>query len=85
MDVQIKIPDEIFNRTSEETSRQVLEAVALEGYKSDQLTAAQVKRLLGFNTRLEVYDFLAENGVAWVDSSPEDAERESDLLQELAP
>lgn len=80
MNVQVKIPDEIFNQTNEETSRQVLEAVALEGYKSNQLTAAQVKRLLGFETRLEVYEFFAKNGVAWVDYSAEDAERERNLL-----
>lgn len=85
MDVQVKIPDEVFNQKSEETSRQILEAVALEDYKSNQLTAAQVKRLLGFKTRNEVYDFFAENGVAWVDYSPEEAERERNLLRELLP
>lgn len=85
MDVQVKIPDEIFNQTSDKTSRQVLEAVALEGYKSNQLTTAQVKRLLNFETRLEVYDFFAKNGVAWVNYSVEDAERERKLLRELVP
>lgn len=83
--MQVKIPDEGFNQINEETSRQVLEAVALEGYKSNQLTAAQVKRLLSFETRLEVFEFFAKNGVAWVDYSIEDAERERNFLRELVP
>ncbi|HXG86097.1 MAG TPA: UPF0175 family protein [Pyrinomonadaceae bacterium] len=85
MNVQVKIPDEIFNQTNADTSRQILEIVALEGYKSKQLTTAQVRRVLGFETRLEVYDFLAKNAVAWVDYSIEDAERERSLLRELVP
>jgi hypothetical protein len=85
MNVQVTIPDEVFNQTNEETSRRILEAVALEGYKSKQLTPAQIRQILGFETRLEVYDFLAKNGIAWVDYSPEDAERERNLLRELVP
>ena len=85
MNVQVKIPDEVFSPDNKETSRQVLEVVALEGYKSKQLTAAQVKRILGFRTRMEVLDFLAKNKVAWVDYSSEDAERERNLLRELVP
>jgi hypothetical protein len=85
MNVQIKIPDEVFNQTNTDTSRQILEAVALEGYKSEQLTTAQVGRILGFRTRLEVLDFLAKNQVAWVNYSLEDAKRERNLLREILP
>ena len=85
MNVQVKIPDEVFNPENKETSRQILEAFALEAYKSNQLNIAQVKRILGFKTRLEVYDFLAGNNVAWVDYSLKDAERERNLLRELVP
>lgn len=83
MNVKVKIPDEVFSPENKEISRQVLEIVALEGYKSKQLTAAQVRRILGFETRQEVYDFLAKNGVAWIDYSTDDAERERNLLQKL--
>lgn len=82
MNVHIKIPDEILNSDSKETSRQILEAVALEGYKSGQISAAQIKKILGFKSRFEVLDFLAKNKVAWVDYSVEDAERERTLLRE---
>lgn len=85
MNVQIKIPDEVFSQANADTSRRILEAVALEGYESGQLTTAQVKRILGFETRQEVHNFLAKNGVAWVDYSIEDAERERNLLRELLP
>ncbi|MGI8885223.1 MAG: UPF0175 family protein [Pyrinomonadaceae bacterium] len=85
MNVQVKIPDEVFNQTNADTPRRILEAFALEGYESGQLTTAQVRRILGFETRLEVYDFLAKNGVAWVDYSIENAERERNLLRKLVP
>ena len=85
MNVQIKIPDEIFSPENSATARQILEIVALEGYKSKQLTTEQVKQILEFETRLEVYDFLAKNSVAWIDYSIEDAERERNLLRELVP
>lgn len=85
MDVQVKIPDEVFNQTNADPPRRILEAFALEGYESGQLTTAQVRRVLGFETRLEVLGFLAKNGVAWVDYSIEDAERERNLLRELVP
>ena len=85
MNVQVKIPEEVFSSENKELPRQILEAVALEGYKSKQLSAAQIKQILGFRTRLEVYDFLAKNGIAWVDYSIEDARRERELLRELVP
>src|SRR5438128_2058410 len=59
--------------------------VALDGFRSDQLTTAQVRRILGFESRLEVYDFLAAHGVPWVDYSVEDAERERALLKKVLP
>jgi len=64
-------------------SRSVLEAVALEGFKSGQLTIYQIRLLLGFETRFEVHEFLAANDVPWVNYSVEDAERESKKLREL--
>jgi hypothetical protein len=85
MNVQIKIPDEIFNQTTAEASRRILEAFALEGYKSKQLTAAQVGKILGFQSRTEALDFLAENKIARIDYSVEDAERERNLLRKIMP
>jgi hypothetical protein len=38
-----------------------LEAIALEGYRSGELTEWQVQRLLGFDNRLEAHRFLQEH------------------------
>ncbi len=83
MSVQVEIPDQIFRTAAPDMSRRVLETVALEGYKSGQLTLYQVRLLLGFETRFEVHEFLAKHDVPWVNYSVEDAERESVLLREL--
>ena len=85
MTVTVSLPDEILLQNSDEVSRMVLEQVALDGFKSGQLTTAQVRRILGFESRLEVYDFLAAHGVPWVDYSVEDAERERALLKKVLP
>ena len=63
MTVTVSLPDEILSQDSNEVSRRVLEQVALDGFKSGQLTTAQVRRILGFESRLEVDDFFAAHGV----------------------
>lgn len=85
MNVQVKIADEVFAQANTDASRKILEAFALEGYKSEQLTAAQIGRILGFRTRIEVLDFLAKNQIAWIDYSVEEAARERDLLRKILP
>jgi hypothetical protein len=85
MNLQIEIPEKIFKLGNADVSHEILEAVALEGFKSDQLSAAQVMRILGFETRLEAYEFLAKHGVPWVNYSIEDVERERKLLKKLIP
>jgi predicted HTH domain antitoxin len=41
----------------------VLEAVAVEAYRSGALTGAEVQRLLGFDTRGDLEEFLERTGV----------------------
>lgn len=85
MSVQVVIPDEIFNSDNSDISRQVLETVAAEGFRSGQLGTAQVRRLLGLSSRSEVHEFLWKRGIPWVDYSVEEAERERKLMAELLP
>ncbi len=85
MTVTVSLPDEILLQDSDEVSRRVLEQVALDGFKSGQLTTAQVRRILGLASRLEVYDFLAAHGVPWVDYDEEELRREVDHLAKLVP
>jgi hypothetical protein len=40
-----------------------LEALALEGYRTGALTESQVRRMLGFESRMQVNEFLKEHGV----------------------
>jgi predicted HTH domain antitoxin len=85
MPVTVSLPDEILASDSEDVSRKVLEQVALDGFRSGQITAAQVRRILGFDSRLQVYEFLAAHGIPWVDYEDDELQREVDTLGELTP
>lgn len=66
MEVKVVIPDEIaaqLQPNGRDISRFVLEMIALEGYKSGELTAHQVQQMLGFDSRIEVDGFLKAHGV----------------------
>ena len=66
MEVIIHLPDDIAQRVQaqcEDVSRYVLESVALAWYRSRELSEEQVRRLLGYDTRLEVHAFLKDHGV----------------------
>jgi len=66
MDVQLQIPDDVARTIQNEQpdlSRAALEALALEGYRSERLSEAQVRRLLGFRTRMQVHAFLKAHNV----------------------
>jgi Uncharacterised protein family (UPF0175) len=61
MNLTVEIPDEIAARlrtAGGDLSRRLLEGFALEEYKSERLSKAQLRRLLGFETRFELDDFL---------------------------
>ncbi len=83
MNVIVEIPEQIFISPEADVPREILENVALEGFKSGQLTIYQVRRILGFETRFEVHEFLAKHGVPWVNYSVEDMERERETFREL--
>jgi hypothetical protein len=66
MDVQLQIPDDIarvMQNQHSDLSRAALEALALEGYRSERLSEGQVRRMLGFRTRMQVHAFLKEHNV----------------------
>lgn len=66
MDVQLQIPDDVARAIQGEQpdlSRAALEALALEGYRSERLSEAQVRRMLGFRTRMQVHAFLKAHHV----------------------
>jgi tetratricopeptide (TPR) repeat protein len=66
MQVNIELPDDVSHALEARwgnVSRRTLEAIALEGYRSGALTESQVRRLLGFETRMDVHAFLKQAGV----------------------
>ena len=61
MNLTVEIPDELASQLSAaggDLSRRVLEGFALEEYKSERISKAQLRRLLGFETRYELDGFL---------------------------
>ncbi|MGH7869919.1 MAG: UPF0175 family protein [Candidatus Dormibacteraceae bacterium] len=66
MQVAIELPEDIAKGLQakwKDLPRHTLEALALEGYRSGDLTESQIRRLLGFETRLEVNSFLRDHGL----------------------
>jgi hypothetical protein len=84
VNVQIQIPDDVAEvfcpegaSSGPDVPRAVLEALALEGYRSRRLSESQVRRLLGLDTRIQVHAFLKRHGVP-LNYTVEDLEK--DLL-----
>ncbi len=76
--VTITLPDELLEAltaSGEELSRTALEALSLEAYRTRKISAAQLRRMLGFQTRMEVDAFLKEHGVE-LEYGVEDLERD---------
>ena len=83
--VKVAIPDDALSGQNGEISHRILEEFALEGFKSGQLTIAQVRRILGLETRTQAHEFLAAHGVPWVDYGEVELQRELEILKGFVP
>jgi len=64
MEIAIHLPDDIVRVLPwQDIPRHMLENIALEGYQTGHLSEEQVRRLLGYSTRLEVHGFLKDHDV----------------------
>lgn len=84
MQITLELPEDIaqgLESRFKDLSRAALESLALETYRSHALTAAQLRRLLGFATRMQVDAFLKEHEV--YDYSAVDFEQDRETLREL--
>lgn len=66
MNLEISIPDDIANLLSSEYAdlpRAALEALALEGYRSHRFSDGQLRKMLGFTSRIQVHAFLKDHQV----------------------
>ncbi len=85
MNVVVEIPDQIirqFGVDSETMPRKMLEALALEGYRSEKLTAFQVGEMLGLETPMQVDEFLKKHG-AFIEYTEQEIERQREVLRKL--
>ena len=85
MNLMLEIPDELATRLGGEgadLSRRALEAFALEEYTNKRISSAELRRLLGFETRNEFDGFLKAHNI-WFDYTIEDLRRDVATLQRL--
>jgi hypothetical protein len=84
MNLTVEIPDDIAQRLSVgggDLSRRALEALALDEYKSGNLTENAMRRMLGL-TRYELDGFLKSHDV-WIECSVDDIRRDVETLERL--
>jgi len=85
MNVAIELPEDIANLLQQkwgDLSQHTLETFAIEGYRTGLLSHAQVRRMLGFETRMEVDAFLKSHEV-YLDYTEEDLEQDLKTSREL--
>ena len=84
MQITLELPEDIAQGLGskwKDLPRAALESLALEAYRSQALTAAQLRRLLGFETRMQVDAFLKEHKV--YDFAGADFEQDGETLRQL--
>lgn len=84
MNVVLHIPDDFAAQLSADgdVERQALEALALESYRAGRLTKAELRRLLGIESRYALDGFLKAHDV-YEPYALEDLERERATFQRL--
>ncbi|MBI3684090.1 MAG: UPF0175 family protein [Acidobacteria bacterium] len=84
MQITLELPEDIAQGLESKWTdlpRAALESLALEAYRSRALTAAQIRRLLGFETRMQVDVFLKQHEA--YDFTAEDFEQDRETLRQL--
>ncbi len=74
MQLAIELPEEISEELRakwKDLPRLGLEAIAVEGYRSGALTESQVRRMLGFESRVQVNAFLRDHALYYEYSQAE--------------
>ena len=83
MEVVIHLPEDVAAAVPwEDVPRHLLEQIALEGYQERWLSEAQLRRLLGYGTRMQVHGFLKAHGVP-LDYTVEDLEQDRKAYRHL--
>jgi len=85
MQLTLDLPDELSAALAThgpDVSRAAFEAIALEAYREAKISTAQLRRLLGYETRMEVDGFLKQHGVE-LEYTLEDLERDRETHRQL--
>jgi len=85
MQLTLDLPDELSSAlaaSGSDLSHAALEAIALEAYREHKLTTAQLRRLLGFESRYELEGFLKQHEV-WLEYSWQDLENDREAHRQL--
>ena len=85
MTVVLEIPDHFaasLHEAWENLPRVTLESLAVEGYRSGKLSAAEAGEMLGHGSRWETEDFLSAHGV-WPGTTVEDLRADLGALDRL--
>ena len=86
MHIAIDIPDDIGNILAAQAggvSRAVLEAVAIEAYRSGAITTLQVQQMLGLHSRWETEAFL-QRAEAFHDYTMDDLEKDIAAIRDAS-
>ncbi|MDE3198599.1 MAG: UPF0175 family protein [Acidobacteriota bacterium] len=86
MNIAIDIPDDIGHVLAAHAggvSRVVLEAVAIESYRTGAITPAQVQQMLGLRSRWDTESFLHRAG-AFHDYTMDDLEKDIAAIREAS-
>ena len=84
MQITLELPEDIAHGLEskwKDLPRAALESLALEAYRSRALTAPQLRRLLGFETSMQVDTFLKDHEI--YDYSVADFEQDRETLRQL--
>jgi len=85
VEVTVTIPEDIaaqLHTKWQDLPRAALESLALEAYRSGTLTTAQLRRLLGFESRYELDGFLKNAGI-YLDYDLEDLKRDLETIRKV--
>jgi hypothetical protein len=84
MHITLELPEQIAQQLSAEwrdLPRAALESLAAEAYRTEVLTAEQVRLLLGYSTRMQVDEFLKKREIC--DYTLRDFEQDRETLRQL--
>jgi hypothetical protein len=85
MQFSLEIPDDMASALTpegESLSRAALEALALEGYRTQRLSESQICSLLGFETRMQVHAFLKAHN-SYLNYTLDDLDRDRQVSERL--